>query len=128
MLSEDGRRLSEQDMISIMCVNTLMKLTRGFEKPELCCHGRRQSGKMPRGELEAGAPVVRAFGCRLSCVGDCHYFTVLFLLLFVSLPYNILAQVTPNVFPNRASVTLIIKCTRYKTEEFPMPSEYLFLN
>jgi hypothetical protein len=66
---------------------------------------------MPRGELEAGAPLMRAFGCRLSCVGDYHYFTASFLLFFLSMPYNILAQLTPNGVPNGVSVMLILKCT-----------------
>jgi len=66
---------------------------------------------MPRGELEAGAPVVRAFRCRLNCVGDYHYFAAFFLLLFLSMSYNILAQLTPNGVPNGTSVMLTTKYT-----------------
>jgi hypothetical protein len=47
-----------------------------------------------------------------SCVSDNHYFTALFLLLFLSMPYNMLAQLTPNGVPNGASVMLIMKYIR----------------
>jgi hypothetical protein len=47
---------------------------------------------MPRGELEAGAPVVTAFGCSLSRVGDYHYFTTILLLLLLLLLFNIITK------------------------------------